>query len=188
MKRLLFLMLAMPVAAHAQWQIGLNAGLRTRPDGGDGNTVPGVQFEGMLVRPAGKWSHMFQGAVVQMKNSDASGQRVRENSLEGSYLLRRALNRWLGVAAGPSLGYSLGCASGGTNATTYGDTPCVASFADDGTVRPGYAVQLDGAWTTARSVTWRAGVRAVGHTVASGSKTPKPVVWAGLTAPFTSAR
>jgi hypothetical protein len=186
MKRLLILMLTLPMVANAQWQIGGNLGLRTRPDGGDGKSVLGVQLEGMLVKPAGQWTHLLQGAIVQMKNHNAAGQNIRENSLEGSYLLRRALGDRFGIAAGPVLGYSLGCASGGKNATTYGDTPCVASFADDGTVRPGYALQLDAEWKSARGVTWRAGVRAVGRTMASGSKTPKPVVWGGLSAPLNS--
>jgi hypothetical protein len=55
-------------------------------------------------------------------------------------------------------------------------------------VRPGYDLQLDYAKRNARGITWRWGVRATGHTVASGSKTPKPVAWAGLTAPLNGQR
>jgi len=188
MKRFaLALLLALPVPAAAQWQIGGNIGLRTRPDGGDGNTVLGIQFEGMIVKPAGAWTHFFQGAVIQMKNHNALGERLRENSVEVSYMLRRALYGPFGVAIGPALGYSTGCASGGNKSTgNYGATPCVATYADKGTKRPGYNAQIDYAWTNARGITWRWGVRATGHTVASGSKDPKPVLWAGLTAPLNS--
>jgi len=189
MKRFVFLALltATPLAAHAQWQIGLNIGARTRPDGGNGKTVPGIQFEGMIVKPAGAWSHIFQGAVIQMKNRDAADTHVRENSLEISYLLRRAiLGGPFGLAVGPALGYSTGCASGGTKSTSYGDRPCVEYYTEKGTKRPGYNFQLDYAKTNARGLTWRWGVRATGHTVASGSKTPKPVLWAGVTAPFSN--
>jgi hypothetical protein len=186
MKRALLMLLMLPVAAEAQWQIGGNIGLRTRPDGGDGNTVLGVQFEGMIVKVAGKSSYLAQGAIIQMKNHNAAGLRVRENSLEGSLLYRRALNSWLGAAVGPAIGYSTGCASGGRSGTGYGATACVASYAEKGTIRPGYILQLDAAHVTARGMTWRYGIRGTGHTVASGSKTPKPVVWAGFTAPFSS--
>ncbi len=187
MKRLVLLaaLLTVPAAASAQWQVGGNFGLRTRPDGGDGKIVYGTQFEGMIVKPAGKTTHILQGAIVQMRNHDADGYNVRENSLEASYLYRRAIRGALGVAAGPAVGYSTGCASGGTRSTTYGATTCVAYYTDKGTVRPGYIVQLDVAKTNARGVTWRAGLRATGRTVASGSKTPKPVIWAGFTAPLS---
>ncbi|MBM3908850.1 MAG: hypothetical protein FJ363_12355 [Gemmatimonadetes bacterium] len=182
MQRLLILMLALPIVAQAQWQVGGNVGLRTRPDGGDGKTVLGLQFEGMLVKPAGKWSHVFQGAVVQMKNNDATGNRVRENSIEGAYMLRREVSRHFGVSAGPVLSYSFGCRVN----DTFDVVGCIDDFAEDGTVRPGYHLQLDYAKTTANGVTWRWGVRATGHTVASGSATPKPAVWGGLTAPFNA--
>lgn len=182
MRTSLFLLLAMPVAAHAQWQIGLNAGIRTRPDGGDGNTVLGVQFEGMIVKAAGKWTHLLQGAVVQMKNNTAAGERVRENSIEGTYMLRREVSRHFGLAAGPVLSYSFGCRVN----RTFEVVGCIEYYAEDGTVRPGYNLQLDYARTTTRGMTWRWGVRATGHTVASGSKSPKPVVWAGFTAPFSA--
>jgi hypothetical protein len=182
MKRPLILMLALPIAAHAQWQIGGNVGLRARPDGGDGRAVFGLQFEGMLVKPTGQWSHVLLGGIVQMKNNDASGQRVRENSVEGAYLLRRSVARHWGIGGGPVLSYSFGCRVD----ATFDVVGCIEYFAEDGTVRPGYNLQLDYARTAANGVTWRWGVRATGHTVASGSKTPKPVVWGGLTAPLNA--
>ncbi len=185
MKKWLLAALLVPTIAHAQWQIGLNFGMRARPDGGDGNTVFGTQFEGMIVKPAGKVTHILNGAVVQMRNHDAAGNNIRENSLEASYLYRRAIKGKWGIAAGPAVGISTGCAAGGTHSATYGATHCIAYFADKGTIRPGYIAQLDYAKTNARGLTWRWGLRASGHTVSSGSITPKPAIWGGFTAPFS---
>ena len=185
MKRLVLIaVLIVPAAASAQWQIGGNFGIRARPDGGDGNTVYGTQFEGMIVKPGGNVTHILTGSFIQMRNHDAAGNNIRENSVELGYLYRLALKGSLGLAIGPALGISTGCAAGGTHSTTYGATQCVVSYADKGTVRPGYILQLDFAKTNTRGVTWRAGVRATGHTVASGSKTPKPSIWGGFTAPL----
>jgi len=199
MKRLLIAtLLATPALAHAQWQVGGSLGFRTRPE--DGRTLPGTQLEIMAVKPAGVTSHVFSLASVQMRNRTAAGGAVRENSFEAAYLYRRVLDdafggvfknalkgafkNALGLAAGPVVSYSIGCASGGTGAVTYGATPCLVSFADKGTVTPGYIIQLDLQKTNQRGVTWRAGLRGTGHTVASGSLTPKPSLWAGFTAPL----
>lgn len=185
MKRtLLAAVLFAPAAAAAQWQVGGNFGLRARPDGGDGQTVFGTQFEVMAVKAGPRVSHIFSGSSVQMRNHTADGSNIRENGIELGYMYRRAINDAWGAAIGPVLGYSTGCASGGTHSVTYGATHCIESYTAKGTKRPGYNLQLDWQKTTANSVTWRAGARLTGHTVASGSKTPKPVVWAGFTAPL----
>ena len=175
-----------PAIAGAQMQMGMNFGMRHRPDAGDGGSVWGTQFEGMMIFPDGRVSHQMLGAVVQMRNRNAAGANVRENSLEVGYLFRYALGGLLGLAAGPAMGYSTGCASGGTHGVTYGSTPCIASFASKGTMRVGYNVQLDFATSNARGVTLRFGARVTGSTVASGDALPKPVLWGGFSAPLNS--
>ena len=183
MRHLVFAaLIAVPATAHAQMQFGGNIGYRSRAD--DGHTVTGTQLEAMLVRPAGKTTYLATLAIVQMRNHTPAGV-VRENSFEGALLYRRAIVGALGAALGPAVGLSFGCASGGTGGTGYGSQPCAVYFADKGTVRPGYALQLDWSTANARGAVFRAGVRAIGHTVASGSKTPKPAVWLGFTLPLT---
>ncbi len=174
-----------PTLAHAQVQVGGNIGVRMRNDGD--NFVRGVQLEAMLVHPAGRYSHWLNLAIVQMKNHTSTGGIVRENSIEGTVLLHRLFAAGIGGAIGPVLSYGTGCASGGAGGVGYGKVGCVVSFAEKGTVRPGYALQLDWAKANARGAVFRAGVRAVGHTVGSGSKTPKPGAWAGFTLPLGSA-
>lgn len=175
-----------PAIAGAQMQMGMNFGMRHRPDAGDGGSVWGTQFEGMMIFPKGRVSHEVLGAFVQMRNRDAGGFNVRENSVEASYLLRYSLTGGWGVSAGPAIGASLGCTAGGTHSTTYGFTSCVDTFADKGTIRPGYTVQLDFAHSNSRGVTFRLGARVTGHTVASGDALPKPVLWGGFSAPLNS--
>jgi hypothetical protein len=183
MRRLLLaILVAIPAAAQAQTQVGLNLGLRTRSDAG--KQVNGTQLEGMIVRPIGTWKAMALLAFTQMRNSWPTGGAVRENGIEATLLFRRAISGGLGWAAGPAIGYATGCASGGTGGITYGATTCIQSFADKGTVRPGYALQLDWERANARGAVFRTGVRAIGHTTAAGSKTPKPAVWIGFTLPI----
>jgi hypothetical protein len=177
------LLIALPSLAQAQWQLGGNVAVRTRPD--DGRTLWGTQLEIMGVRlTTGPVTHFFTGSVVQIRNENSTGGAVRENSVEVAYLYRRALRGAWGAAVGPTVGYSTGCASGGTGGITYGSTSCLASFTTKGTTTPGYIVQLDWAKTTSNGVSWRWGVRGTGHTPAAGSVAPKPSVWAGFTAPL----
>jgi len=174
-----------PAAAHSQTQVGLNFGLRTRSDAG--KQVNGTQLEGMIIaRPMRNWTPMALLAFTQMRNEWPIGGAVRENGIEATLLFRRTITGGLGWAAGPAIGYATGCASGGTGGITYGPTTCIQSFADKGTVRAGYALQLDWAKANARGAVFRTGVRAVGHTTASGSKTPKPGVWIGFSLPLSA--
>lgn len=176
-------LLALPTLAQAQWQLGGTVGVRTRPD--EGRTLWGTQLEVVAARLSdGPVSHLLTGSIVQIRNETAAGGAVRENSVEVAYLYRRALRGAFGAAAGPTIGYSTGCASGGTGGITYGSTPCLASFTTKGTTTPGYVVQLDWAKTMSNRVTVRWGVRGTGHTPAAGSISPKPSVWAGFTAPL----
>lgn len=186
MRRLLITILVfIPALAQSQVQVGLNLGLRTRSD--DGKQVNGTQLEGMIiVRPMRNWTPMALLAFTQMRNRWPGGGAVRENGVEATLLFRRAITGGLGWAAGPAIGYAAGCASGGTGGITYGATTCIQSFADKGTVRPGYALQLDWEKSNARGAVFRTGLRAIGHTTASGSKTPKPAVWIGFTLPLVA--
>jgi len=186
MKRLalaaLAALLALPAAAHAQWQLGGNVGFRSRPE--NGTTVNGTQLEMMIVHKRGATTHFFDLAWTQMRNETPDGGAVRENALEGTILFRRALRGPFGIGAGPALGYSLGCSSGGTGSVGYGPTTCLVEYATKGTLRPGYAIQLDLEQANARGAVLRAGIRASGHTVASGTVTPKPSIWLGFTLPL----
>jgi len=184
MRRIIATVLCLiPAVAHGQVQVGLNLGLRTRTDAGQ--RVNGTQLEGMIIAPhMGNWTPMALLAFTQMRNSWPTGGAVRENGVEATLLFRRAIRGGLGWAAGPAIGYAAGCASGGTGGITYGATKCIQSFADKGTVRPGYALQLDWEKSNARGAVFRTGLRAIGHTTASGSKTPKPAAWVGFTLPL----
>jgi hypothetical protein len=185
MKRMLLAALVLaPAVAHAQWQMGLTFGVRARPD--NGRTISGLQFEGMIVHPMQSFTGIASLAIVQMRNKTTAGNGFVENSIEANLLLRRKLAGIWCASFGPVLSYSTGCASSSDlHGTTYGAVACSASFVQKGTVRPGYLIQLDLEKTNARGVTWRAGLRGTGHTVASGSKTPKPVLWGGFTAPLS---
>lgn len=190
MRRLLAaLLLLTPALAGAQQssgiQLGLNLGYRTRTE--SGTTLGGTQLEGMIVHPMGSWTHIASLALTQMRNSLPGGGAVRENGVEASLLFRRAITRGLGWGAGPVLSYATGCASGGTGGVTYGATTCLVSYANKGTFRPGYALQLDWEKANSRGAVFRAGVRAVGHTVASGSMAPKPGAWVGFSLPLGNA-
>lgn len=175
-------LLAVPSAAHAQFEFGGQLGLRSRSE--NGKTVNGSQFGVVLVHTSGSTAQIVDLAVVQMRNKTATGAAVRENSVEASLLIRRALTHMIGVGLGPAVGYAIGCASRDVDGVDFGDVLCVSDFANKGTVRVGYAIQLDIARTLRTGAVVRAGLRGTGHTVASGSASPKPALWAGLTLPM----
>ena len=188
MRHLVFAaLLALPTAAPAQIQIGGNFGVRWRDDDGAAGRIRGIQLEGMIVRSTGRWEQVASLAITQMNNKSATLGTVRENGVEATLLFRHGMARGFGWAIGPAIGVATGCAQGGANydGTVYGTQTCLVSFANKGTVRPGYALQLDWKRASARGAVLRTGLRAVGHTTASGSKTPKPAVWLGLTLPLT---
>jgi len=184
MRRMLAIaaLVAAPVAAHAQWEFGGQIGLRTRSDAG--TTVNGSQIGAIIVHNSRAFSQTLDLLSVQMRGSTPTGGAVRENSIEGVLLVRRALHGAFGAAIGPAASYSIGCSSGGSGGIGYGQVACVNDFTTDGTVRIGYAVQLDAVKANARGAVFRAGLRATGHTVGAGSATPKPSVWAGMTLPL----
>lgn len=180
-------LLGAPLVAQGQIQLGANIGYRIRPEGG--TRVRGAQIEGMLIVPRGQWEYQGLLTIAQMSNHYVTGEPTRENSVEGTLLFRRALAYGLGAGIGPTLSVATGCASGGSGdggGLAYGTVPCLVPYANKGTFRPGYTLQLDYVRTNARGISLRAGLRAMGHTVASGSKTPKPGAWLGFSAPFAA--
>jgi hypothetical protein len=184
MKRVLFLaLLAAPAAAYAQWEVGGQLGLRTRSE--SEGTLNGMQIGAIIVHNNGaQYSQTLDLLSVQMRGHTAAGGAVRENSIESVLLFRRALGGVFGASIGPAASYSLGCVSGGTNEIGYGSVPCIHDFSVSGTTRIGYAVQLDMVKANARGAAFRAGLRGTGHTVASGSASPKAAVWIGTTLPI----
>ncbi len=188
MRRILAIavLIAAPAAAHAQWEFGGQIGLRSRSE--NGATVNGSQIGAIVVRNAGAWSQTLDLLSVQMRNANATGGAVRENSLEGVLLFRHALGGALGgvfgASIGPAASYSIGCTSGGTGGIGYGQVGCLNDFSVDGAMRLGYALQLDAVKANARGAVFRAGLRATGHTVGAGSASPKPSLWAGMTLPL----
>lgn len=175
-------LLAVPSAAHAQFEFGGQLGLRSRSE--NGKTVNGFQIGAVIVHTRGAIAQIVDLAIVQMRNKTTTGGAVLENSAEATLIFRRALTHLIGAGIGPAVGYATGCASGGIDKISYGEVPCVADFADKGTVRVGYAIQLDIARTLRTGAVVRAGLRGTGLTVASGNASPKPALWAGLTLPI----